>query len=101
MLDIVSPTTIEEFAATCGAHRTVYFAIGTGGDHVLLMSASSRLQNGEWLVLLDEAAGCVHEMAAPERLPAIGAWSSKGTIVGYEYTPDAIDSLMFEARKFS
>jgi hypothetical protein len=99
-IEQVAPATVAELAAMSSNLDTLYFGIGTAAGNELLCFTAANLIAGEALVAIVSGAGCLEQLE-PERTPAIGAWCSQGTLIGFEYDPKSIAELMEDARRFA
>jgi hypothetical protein len=100
MIERIAPATLAELASMCFDTSVLYFGVGTPEGDDLLNFVEANLASDELLVAIDNRAGCLAEIESPENIPAIGAWRSKGVLVGYEYDTQGIAELMEEARRF-
>lgn len=101
MIEKVAPATIVELTAISRDCSTLYFGIGTFEDSELLGYIAANLGPRELLVVVEDSAGCLAEIEAPEQLPAIGAWCSKGALIDFGYNLEGVADLMKDARRFA
>lgn len=97
-IEQVAPATVAELAAMSSNLDTLHFGIGTADENELLCFTAAIA--GESLVAIVSGAGCLNQLE-PERTPAIGAWCSQGTLIGFEYDPKGIAELIEDARRFA
>jgi hypothetical protein len=95
-----NPSTLAELAAMSADKNVLYFGVGTTEGDELLRFTAANLTAGERLITIDTSAGCQGEIESPEQTPAIGAWISKGALIGYAYNSQGIVELMKDARRF-
>ena len=96
-----APATVVELAAMSATSSVLYFGVGTTEATELLDVAAAHLRPTESLIIIEPGAGCFDEIGPPDQTPALGAWSSMGVWIGYEYHPQAIAEFMKEARRFA
>jgi hypothetical protein len=98
---LINPTTLVDFASNSAHCTTMYFLIGTQVETEALRNAlRDQLHTSELLVQLDESSECLCEMEQPKTIPALGAWSSIGALVGYAYDTSGVHALLTDARRF-
>lgn len=92
----------DELAAFCTGSTAVYLLVGTVEQCRGLMDEIARYVDvSEKCVHLCPDAKIFEQMERPSSMPAIGAWSGKGTLVGYREGGESLSEFVEYARRFT